>query len=318
MGDHVPTGSTSAFETTVLASDLRFPEGPIWFEDGSIVLVEIARGTLTRVSVDGDVDVVADLGGGPNGAAVGPDGKVYVCNNGGFVWHEVNGLTVPGNQPDDYTGGKIQRVDVETGEVEVLYDEVNGIMLRGPNDLVFDASGGFWFTDHGKVRSRQRDRGGLYYARADGSEIREVVYPLDAPNGVGLSPDEDVLYVAETHQGRVYQWPLSGPGEIAGYFGPEHRGTVLADPEGGPLFDSLAVDSLGNVCVATIRNGGITVITPDGAHRHIPFDDPLTTNICFGGPDLQTAFVTLSGTGRLVSRRWEIKGLPLAYSRSWS
>ncbi len=302
-------------ETTLLAGGLQFPEGPVWLSDGSVVLVEIQRGTLTRVSPEGDVDVVAELGGGPNGAAVGPDGKMYICNNGGFVWHEVNGLTMPGNQAPNYAGGKIQRVDMVTGEVEILYDEVDGIMLRGPNDLVFDSSGGFWFTDHGKTRPRQRDRGGLYYAKSDGSEIREVVFPLDAPNGVGLSPDEDMLYVAETHQGRLYQWPLSGPGEIAGYFGPEHRGSVLADPEGGPLFDSLAVDSLGNICVATIRKGGITSVTPEGAYRHVPFDDPLTTNICFGGADMTTAFVTLSGSGRLVSCRWEVPGLRLPFNR---
>lgn len=302
-----------AMDTTEWASGLLFPEGPIWYPDNSIILVEIARGTLTRVTADGEVEVVAECGGGPNGAAVGPDGLVYVCNNGGFEWSQRNGLLRPGLQPADYTGGSIQRVDVATGKVETLYDGCNGNRLRGPNDLVFDTSGGFWFTDHGKNRPRERDRGGLYYAKADGSDIREVVFPLDAPNGVGLSPDEDVLYVAETHQGRLYQWELSGPGEIAGYFGPEHRGTVLADPEGGPLFDSLAVDAYGNVCVATIGNGGITVVTPDGLHYHRPFPDPLTTNICFGGPDRTLAFVTLSGSGRLVSRQWDAPGLPLAY-----
>lgn len=295
------------------ASGLLFPEGPIWFPDNSVVVVEIARGTLTRVTVDGDVEVIADCGGGPNGAAVGPDGKVYVCNNGGFIWSEVDGMMLPGNQPDDYQGGSIQRVDLSTGEVETLYDSCDDHRLRGPNDLVFDPSGGFWFTDHGKSRDRDRDRGGLYYARADGSDIQEVVYPLDAPNGVGLSPAGDVLYVAETHQGRLYQWPLSGPGEIAGYFGPHHRGTILADPEGGPLFDSLAVDAYGNICVATMGNGGITVVTPEGQHLHRPFPDPLTTNICFGGDDLTQVFVTLSGTGRLVCREWESPGLRLAF-----
>ena len=300
-------------ETIEWASGLRFPEGPVWFPDNSIVLVEIARGTLTRVSADGDVDVIAECGGGPNGAAIGPDGRMYVCNNGGFTWSEVNGLMVPGDQPLDYVGGSIQRVDLGTGEVEVLYEACNGNRLRGPNDLVFDHTGGFWFTDHGKSRQRERDRGGLYYAMADGSEIREVVYPLDAPNGVGLSPDGATLYVAETHKGRLFQWSLSGPGEIAGYFGPQHRGTVLADPEGGPLFDSLAVDTYGNICVATIGNGGITVVTPDGMHYHRPFPDPLTTNICFGGADRTLAFLTLSGSGRIVSRPWESPGLPLAF-----
>ncbi len=300
-------------DLTELATGLRFPEGPIAMPDGSVLLVEIARGTLTRVGADGSVDVVAECGGGPNGAAMGPDGKVYIANNGGFEWHEASGLLLPGNQPEEYAGGKIQRVDIETGEVEDLYTEVGGHGLRGPNDLVFDSTGGFWFTDHGKNRPRERDRGGLYYAKADGSEVREVVYPLLAPNGVGLSPDGSRLYVAETYEGRLYQWALSGPGEIADYFGPEHRGEVLADPEGGPLFDSLAVDGEGNVCVATIRNGGITIVSPEGAHHHIGFPDPLTTNICFGGDDLRTAYITLSGTGRLVSCAWETAGLALEF-----
>ncbi len=302
-------------EPTELARGLEFPEGPIWMDDGSIVLVEIKRGTLTRVGSDGAVDVIAECGGGPNGAAVGPARRIYVCNNGGLEWDDVNGLTLPGNQPDDYRGGSIQVVDPASGSVETLYEATEaGHRLRGPNDLVFDETGGFWFTDHGKNRERERDRGGLYYARADGSSITEVVHPLLAPNGVGLSPTGDRLYVAETYEGRLYTWALDGPGAIAGYFGPDHRGEVLADPEGGPLFDSLAVDAEGNVCIATLRNGGITVVAPDGSHRHVPCDDPLTTNICFGGDDLRTAFVTLSGTGRLVSMPWPTAGLAMAFT----
>jgi gluconolactonase len=73
-----------------IASGLQFPEGPIWCSDGSVLLVEIRRGTLTRVHPDGRKEVVAECGGGPNGAAVGPDGAIYVTNNGGFEWHEYN------------------------------------------------------------------------------------------------------------------------------------------------------------------------------------------------------------------------------------
>jgi gluconolactonase len=225
-------------------------------------------------------------------------------------------LTLPGNQPADYIGGRIQRVDLVTGKVEDVYTECDGRPLRGPNDLVFDATGGFWFTDHGKTRERDRDRTGIFYAKPDGSLIREVVFPMDAPNGIGLSPDGKRLYAAETHTGRVCAWDLSGPGEVAAgvSFGPG-GGAPLAGLPGFQLLDSLAVDGDGNVCVATLVNGGITVISPDGAIlEHVATGDPLTTNICFGGSGLRTAYITLSGTGRLVATEWPRAGLKLNYA----
>jgi gluconolactonase len=279
-----------------------------------VLVVEIRRGTLTRVAPDGALTVVARTGGGPNGAAVGPDGAIYVCNNGGFEWHEVGPLVIPGNQPADYTGGSIQRVDLATGRVETIYTGCDGIALKGPNDLVFDAQGGFWFTDHGKLRPRDRDRTGVFYALPDGSSIREVIFPLDAPNGVGLSPDGRRLYVAETHTGRVYWWELAGPGVVRPNPFAAHGGHLLVGLPGMQLLDSMAIDAEGNVCVATLVNGGITIIPPDGAgSQHVPLPDPLTTNLAFGGPDLSTAYITLSGTGRLVAMPWRTRGLRLAF-----
>ena len=298
-----------------IATGLQFPEGPIAMPDGSVLLVEIKRGTLSRVTPDGTITVVAECGGGPNGAAIGPDGACYVCNNGGFEWHDLGGIVVPGNQPADYIGGRIQRVDLATGKVTDLYTACDGRGLRGPNDLVFDRHGGFWFTDHGKLRERDRDRTGLYYARADGSLIKEVVHPLDAPNGVGLSPDGAKVYVAETFTGRVWSWDVVGPGEIstAMGFGPG-GGALLCGLPGFQLLDSLAVDGAGNVCVATLVNGGITVIAPSGeVLEHASTGDPLTTNVCFGGADLRTAYVTCSGTGQLVALDWPRPGLRLVH-----
>jgi gluconolactonase len=302
-------------ETRALTSGLRFPEGPIAMPDGSVLLVEIQRGTLSSVAPDGRVSVVAHCGGGPNGAALGPDGAVYVCNNGGFEWHEVGGLTIPGLQPADYIGGRIQRVELASGKVEDLYTHCDGRPLCGPNDLVFDAHGGFWFTDHGKARERDRDRTGVFYAKADGSHIREVIFPLEGPNGIGLSPDGTRLYVAETPTGRVWAWTITEPGKIAqsATFGPAGAELLIGLP-GFQLFDSLAVEANGNVCVATLVNGGITVVAPDGgSSEHVPTDDPVTTNICFGGTDLRTAYITLSGTGRLVSTQWPRPGLALQH-----
>ena len=294
-----------------IASGLKFPEGPIAMEDGSIVLVEIARGTLSRVTPDGNIEVIAELGGGPNGAAMGPDGAIYVCNNGGFSWGEMNGGLIPTGTPADYSGGRIERVELGTGKVDVLYRECDGLPLNGPNDIVFDADGGMWFTDLGKSYETYKDHGVIYYAKPDGSLISRQLTHRETPNGIGLSPDEKTLYFAETVTGRVWGCALEGPGQVSRDAGAMQ---LLAGLPGYQLLDSLAVDAAGNVCVATLLNAGITSISPDGQTiTHYATDDPFTTNICFGGEDLQTAFITLSSSGRLVSTPWDTPGLPLNF-----
>lgn len=297
----------------ILATGLQFPEGPIPMPDGSVILVEIKRRTLTRVW-NGKAEVIAEIGGGPNGAAFGPDGAVYITNNGGFEYHEINGLTIPGNAAADYTTGRIERVDLATGKVERLYDSIGGSRLSGPNDLVFDQAGAFWFTDLGKNYKRSKDRGGLYYAKPDGSRLIEASYGHVGLNGVGLSPDEKVVYAAETETGKLWAFDIV------------ERGEVARNPLGGPsgrcvavqpyhcFFDSLAVQANGDVCVATILNGGITTITPGGVSTHLSLPDILVTNIAFGGADMRDAYITLSGTGQLAKVRWPEPGLKLNFA----
>src|SRR5207249_11426688 len=105
-----------------LATGLRFPEGPVAMPDGSVILVEIERRALSRVTPDGKVHVIATLGGGPNGAAMGPGGKIYVTNNGGLKFMERPGKLFPIGQADDYASGSIQVVDPMPGKFETLYD----------------------------------------------------------------------------------------------------------------------------------------------------------------------------------------------------
>ncbi len=302
-------------ELVEVTSGLKFPEGPIAMPDGTVILVEMFGPRLTRVHPDGRKETIATIPGGPNGAAMGPDGEVWICNNGArFTEVDMDGLTFPGpTTPEKYIGGRIQRVNLTTGAVTDVYTACNGNPLRAPNDLVFDAHGGFYFTDHGMTEGRISHLTGIYYAKNDGSSITELVWPVEHPNGIGLSPDGKTLYWAETMTGRVMQRKISAPGVLEESSLVDTSACLYGFP-GLQLLDSLAVDGDGNVCVATLVNGGISVISPKGELvEFISTGDILTTNICFGGPDLRTAYITVSGTGKLLTMPWRCAGAKLEF-----
>lgn len=300
----------------IISDKLVFPEGPVAMPDGSVIVVDIAEQTLARVSPGGDVEVIAKVPGGPNGAAMGPNGKIFVCNNGGLDWiEEQNGRLRPGLQSAVYSGGGIDVVELATGRVERLYDNCLGDPLRGPNDLIFDATGGFWFTDMGKRRPREMDLGAVYWAASDGSEIREVISDLITPNGIALSPDGQTLYVAETIPGRIWSWPIIGPGEVHRQPWPSPAGGVLfAGPGGLIRFDGLAVSASGAVYAAALDQCAILEFA--GVRRDYvvhPVPDLMVTNLCFGGCDMRTCYATLSHEGRLASFAWHERGLELQH-----
>lgn len=301
-------------EIEIFAEGLGFPEGPIAMQDGSLLVVEIQRGCLSRIGPDGRIDIVAETGGGPNGAAIGPDGAVYICNNGGFEWADVGGLLIPGHKPHDYSGGSIQRVDLSTRAVTTLYSECDGQPLNGPNDIVFDETGGFWFTDLGKSDPLKRDQGAIYYARIDGSSITRVRSEVLSPNGIGLSPDGKCVYFADTLTGRLYAVDLADPGMALPSPAPWLPGRLITTLPGFQLLDSLKVEAGGRICVGTLVNGGITVFSPDGTHDHIPFPDISITNLAFGGQDMRDLWATGSSTGKIYRCRWPRPGLRLAYN----
>ena len=298
----------------LVCEGLEFPEGPIAMADGSVILTEIKGQRLTRVKPDGSKALVVETGGGPNGAAIGPDGAIYITNNGGaFEWLDNAGMTIPGPTPPSHVGGMIQRYDLSTGALTTVYDSCDGRRLIGPNDLVFDKAGGMWFTDHGCSTPEGRKFGGVYYARTDGSHISRQRDHLISPNGIGLSPDESVVYAADTQLGRLWAFDVAAPGQLAppAGFAP---GRVIANLPGYQLLDSLAVEASGKVCVATIINGGITAFDPSGSTEHFAFPDLICTNICFGGPDMTTAWITASATGKLFKAKWPRPGLKLNFN----
>ena len=279
-------------EFEVVAEGLAFPEGPVVMSDGSVIVVEVAGGRVTRCW-NGRKEVVSEPGGGPNGAAIGPDGALYLCNNGGHVQD--------GAPPE----GRIERIDLATGKVERLYDTCDGAPLSAPNDLMFDADGDIWFTDLGAFTGKGKEFGGLYCAKPDASRITRIKGGALSYNGVGVSPDMKTVYVADTYQARIYAFDRRIEAQ-------EPR--FVATVPGPVCLDSLAMSASGNVCVAVIFGHAVATVTPAGAVSLTPCDDRLVTNIAFGGEDMRDAWITFSDRGALVKTRWAEPGMRLIYN----
>jgi gluconolactonase len=293
-----------------LADGLQFPESPIVCEDGSVLVSEIAAGRITHVGPDGSTHTYADTGGGPNGIGRLPSGDLVVCQNGGSTFgigpwpYDFDGcarLFRPVGPPDHPKTPQLQIVDV-TGAVSTLTTEFiarDGATrpLVRPSDICVDGHGGFYVTDGGTAHGRTRSVTGLLYGTPDG-ELREIVYPLEMPNGVALAPGGDILYVAETRTRRIWEFELGGPGIVK-----RARGLATV-PSGGPLniggADGLCVDSEGRILVATLGTGGVSVFSPEGdLLGRIPADDPMTTNMTLSA-DSATLYMTLASSGRLI------------------
>lgn len=292
----------------VITAGLEVPEGPVALVDGDVLVAEIKGGRLTRVSANGTTTVVAELGGGPNGAALGPDGRVYVCNNGGSAWvHVVDELYLPQHRPaGERARSMMQIVDLRVGLVEEVYQDEAGHPFNSLNDLVFDAQGGCYFTDFGRAFADVTESGHVYYADPGFVGIRRVLSGLSRPNGCGLSPEEDRFYVSETTTGRVWWWRVEQPGVLVGgeTFRGSGGGNLLYGAAGFDLFDSMAVDRDGRVCVATYFDRGVSVISPNGAEVTVlRVADRLITNLAFS-PDWSTAYLTAVGSGALLAIDW--------------
>lgn len=284
------------------AEGLAFPEGPVVMDDGSVIVTEVLGGKVTRCWGGGRKEVVSHSGGGPNGLAIGADGALYLCNNGGLDIEKQGYASGPGSE------GRIERIDIASGKVERLHDRCDGEPLSAPNDIVVDARGDLWFSDLGKFDDKGHARSWLYHARADGSSIRRVNAGYGGYNGVGLSPDGKTVYAAETMSARLFAFDTD-PAV------PNGNPRLVGTAPGMVYLDSLAVTAAGNICVAQLLVGAIVTFNPqDGSVVATPMPDEHTTNIAFGGPDMTTAFITQSSSGTIIRAPWREQGLRLNFN----
>lgn len=285
-----------------VTTGLRFAEGPIALDDGRVVVCEIEGASLAIVATDGSITRI-DVGGGANGAALGPDGAVYVGNDGGLEFMTEDGIRFPFALKDGNDGGCLQRVDLTTGSVATVFSHCDGVRIGNLNDIVFDTTGSCYIVD--------TTVGALYYADPVGGTIAVADGTLEFPNGAGLSPDGTTLYVSETYNGRILRFDVTAPGVLA-------NKTELYSSGGAHHFDGLAVDGAGNVCASNLQHSGISIISPDGELLGAfvtPVYDSYVTNICFGGADGDTAYICSSGRGVLYSVRWPYPGLRCNFTR---
>lgn len=276
-------------------------------------MVEIEGARLVKVLPDGRKEVVAELGGGPNGAAMGPGNKVYVCNNGGSTGSMSRTATSARTAAPTAIPAAASRPWTCRRARSTLLTHCGDVPLTGPNDIVFDGKGGFWFTDHGKSYDRLMDRGAVFYASEDGSFVTEVAFPLITANGVGISPDGETLYASETETGRV--WASADPRSRRsrqGALALAQRRQVHRQRHRLPAlqFDGGQGEN-GNICVATLVNAGISVFSPDGRCMRIlrRARTLLHQHRLRRRGHARTAYITLSGYGTLVAVDWPRAGL---------
>jgi gluconolactonase len=295
-------------EETPVAGGFAFPEGPCVDRHGTLYLVELPRGCVSVVAHGRRLEF-ATLGGAPNGAAFGADGTLYVCNNGG------NWPPKPSTGGRPGTGGgqaSIQAVRPD-GSFKTLITAIDGRALNGPNDICFDDRGGFYFTDpawakrssDGIAHAEQSPPGDVCYATPDGRAAR-VWGGLLFPNGLQVTPDGKFLVVAETGTGRVWRSAIRAPSSL-------ETAEVMIDLGLASGLDGMCFDSEGRLLIAGCGSSTIYVIAPDlrRLDQTIGLSDPALTNLCFGGADFRTLYVTQGSSGRVVSIEWPVAGMRL-------
>lgn len=265
MGDDL----SKLLETTQaerLATGFLFTEGPLWHPDGFYYFVDIRRSNLHRITPGKPAELVrADTGEG-NGTTFDLQGRLVICEGG----HR-----------------RVTRWSAD-GRSEVLVDRYEGKRLNRPNDVVCKSDGSLWFTDPGlrvPLAERELPYAGVYRIAADG--VVTLMADCEYPNGLAFSPDERMLYVANTRwTAYIHAFELDAAGKVL-------RRRIFADmssdePDGVP--DGMKVDVEGRVyCTGP---GGTWVFAADGRRLGIIRTPEIPANLAFGGPDLKTLFFT--------------------------
>jgi gluconolactonase len=257
-----------------------FLEGPSFDRAGNLYVVDIPYGRILRVSPAGDWSVVSEYDGWPNGLKIHKDGTIFIA---------------------DHRRG-ILRLDPTTGAVTPVLEHVRREGFKGTNDLVFASNGDLYFTDQGQT-GLQDPSGRVFRMRTDG-QTDCLLENVPSPNGLVLSLDEKLLFVAVTRANQIWRLPLHPDGttsKVAAFI-------TLSGGLAGP--DGLAIDENGGLAVAHCGLGTVWLFDRLGEplYRVRSCEGLSTTNLAFGGLDDKTLFITESDSGTILRARLTVAG----------
>ena len=252
-------------EVTLLSSDFSFTEGPAVDAEGNVYFTDQPNDRIMKWSPDDGITVYMEGTGRANGLYFDREGNLLACAD------ENNELWMISKSKD----------------VKVLVRDYNGKKLNGPNDLWVDPKGGVYFTDPFYKRDywtrteKEIEHENVYYLSPDKRNLTMIMSDFVRPNGIIGKSDGKTLYVADIGAGKTYSFRIQPDGSLSDR-------NVFADMGS----DGMTMDVKGNVY---LTGKGVTVFSPAGKKiEHIAVDAPWTANVCFGGKDLKTLFITAS------------------------
>jgi gluconolactonase len=273
-----PIEGVGAEDVTEVQGGFQFTEGTCWFpEEGVLRFTDIPNSRIHEVDAQGGVSVWREQSGKANGLGVTPEGDVIAC---------------------EHQNRRVTRSDT-SGAIQVVAEDYQGLRFNSPNDVIIRSDGTIYFTDptYGLDGAAQElSFQGVFRVAPDGT-VSLVGDTFSQPNGIALSPDEQILYVTDSDADELHSFPVNADGST----GP---GTKMLDTAGTP--DGMAVDDGGNLYLTT--TAGIDVLRPDGtAWGTIPVNEK-PSNCAFGDADRQTLYI--SAQTSLYKVRLNIPGKP--------
>src|SRR5262245_29084888 len=269
--------------------DAKLLEGPSFDREGKLYVVDIPSGRVFRVTPDGKPVKVAEYDGEPNGLKIHRDGRIFIA---------------------DHKQGLL-RLDPATGRVTVVLDRPYAERFKGLNDLHFARNGDLYFTDQGESDLRD-PTGRLYCLRADG-RLDCLLDNAPSPNGLVLTPDESILYLAVTRGNAIWRVPLGALGGLGvGRLGIGRVG-IWVQMSGGIGPDGMAMDVEGRVAVAHPGMGAVWIFSRAGEPvvRIRACEGIRVTNVAYGGADRKTLFMTEADSGAVLAADVDVPGQPM-------